>query len=202
MRFFKNKKGATVIETIMLFPFAMYLILFTTFKLISYTAISNAYQLTTDYTRAIIVCKTGEEAFNKLAYHVYDKTNEERHTKTNDSITSIKITRKGSTDSITFTFDMYKEGSNTFANFCSIKDGIVVFDYMTFENKNSNAKLINNYWSEGSLIEITVRRDLTTDVLKDALSFRLYDFSTGESKVMTMGINTDVKVSASNVISI
>lgn len=201
-KFLKNKKGSPLIEMIMLLPFLLYLIFFSTFKVASYNAFSAAYQLATNYTRELIVCKTSEEMFDVLARQVYDAQNEDRHTKTNDSITNIRITTMSAlNESVNVSFDAYLEGGNTFASFCYLDNGVPKFDYQRWATRASNSADLENKWEHGALIELTLSRDLTTDILKEAFSFEVYVFGDNEKKVLTMGIDTDIQVIASNVIS-
>lgn len=200
-RVLKNRKGSAVIETILLFPILLYLIFFSAFKILSYMAFSDAYKEATFYARNMIVCKTPEEAFDSLAGLVYDSTSE-RKTKTNASITSITVSSIDATVSnkVIIEFDMYGEGKNTFASFCSTKDDSIIFNYDIWQNPQKNS--LESIWQKGALVEVTISRDLTTDVIKNAFNVEVWDFDKQEKVTLTMGIDTSVKVMVSNVLSI
>lgn len=196
---FKNKKGSSVIETIMLFPIFLYLILFSTFKILSYFAFSHAYEEATVYSRSVISCETPEKMFNQLAMIVYDPSNGDRLTVSNTSITNIKVTSLKTGASYEIDFHRYGEGADTFASYCHTKDGIKCFDY---DNWNNNIKdELETNWETGSLIEIELSRDLTTDILKNVMTVAVYDYGESKMKYFTVGVDTDIKVVASNVLS-
>lgn len=197
-KLFKNKKGSSVIETVMLFPIFLYLLFFSTFKLISYFAESDAQQEATVYARSVIACETPEQMLNQLAKIVYDPGNGDRRTKTNTSITKIIVTTTTS-DVVEVDFAQYAEGNATFASYCYIKDGIPLFDYEAWNNDKKT--LLESYWQTGSLVEIELSRDLTTDVIKSLFRVQVYDFQKKENAYFTMGVDTDILVVSSNVIS-
>ena len=57
-------------------------------------------------------------------------------------------------------------------------------------------------WDKGILVEITLSRDLTTDTIKSLFDVKVYDFTKSETVTLTMGVDTSIVVSASNVISV
>lgn len=197
----KNKKGSAVFETIILFPIFLYLIFFSGFKIISYLAFSDANKEATLYARTMIVCDTPESAFNSLAEIIYNPSSGDRLTKTNTSITKITISRIDSAHAqSTVNFDLYGEGKHTFASFCTKDSNGIRFKYDEWNDINKNE--FENMWDKGILVEITLSRDLTTDTIKNLFNVKVYDYTKNETVTLTMGVDTSIVVSASNVISV
>ncbi len=200
MKILKNKKGSAVVETIMLFPVLMYLILFSFYKVVAYAEHSSIYKEASEYARIVIVYDTPQDMMDALAREMYDPTQKTK-TKTKSSLTRISVMPKGGTiaNKVSVEFDNYGHGSSTFASFCKIESGITRFDYDRWINKNKS--MLEEVWDVGALVEIEIQKDLATDLMENVTSFYVWDFNSNKRVELTFGVETKLKASASNVLS-
>ncbi len=190
---FKSKKASAVIESIMLTPIVVYVLLFTTFKVVSWVSYSNMYKSVSTSVHALAIGKDLEDGLNHLALDVSENYNDSVY------VTSLKITSCDDyTQSITVEFDAEGSGSTTFRSFLKEVNGLETFNYDEwFPAKKEN---LENMWVQGNIIELEISKDLTGD-FSSLFEYEIYNFQTQETETMSLGLETEITVMSSYVIS-
>ena len=189
MKLLKNKKGAShLVETLILAPFAIYIILFSLFKIVNFLNYNSLNSETQNYTREIITCDSLSSALNKLA-----KMNKNSETE----ILRIEIENSYSNQEFKteLVFGTLQTGS-TFKQY--IKDDS--FNLSMYKMNNIDYSAIEKNWNIGYIISVYTYHDYAKSTFG-----RLDDVSVitinGKKEKLSFGIETTLTAYSKQVIS-
>lgn len=195
-KIFKNKKGSTVVETVILFPIIFYVILFATFKVITYLQHSNATEHVTSCTRIASTASNLEDAFKKIASINYQNEN--------GNIVKMELQNPKNLFSYELFFGKNENEALYLKKYYKNEDsnGIPEFDYVSLKNEGQEAVVnIEKNWGKGMILKLYYENDLAKDTSLDKmLHYTYYDFSSGTKYNNSFGINTVVYANASAII--
>ena len=190
MKLLKNKKGASrFIEMLMITPFAIYIILFSLFKLVNflnYNALNNETQR---YTREIITCTSLSNALNSLA---------ELNQGSDTQIARIEIINAYSNadTKVELNFGSAQTGSK-FKQYIK-QDG--TFDLIQYNNNNFDYKFIEKSWQIGSIIAVYTFHDYAESTFGKLNDFAVVTVN-GKKEKLSFGIETTLTAYSKQVIS-
>lgn len=182
----KNKQGASkFFEFLMLFPFCLYIVLLSLYKIVGMIAYDNLADYSFEITREAIVEKDLEYALNEMAKIAYNSPDFQ--------ILEIKITLSDDTYPKTVTFS--KTGSSgSFISYCVSNNNEIEFDVANFKKSVESYEEISNMWRIGNIIHISTYQDLSTNLFKEMTTVSLPVPENGEWKRrdITLGLPTEV----------
>ena len=189
MKLLKNKKGVShLVETLILAPFAVYIILFSLFKIVNFLNYNSLNSETQNYTREIITCNSLTSALDKLA-----ELNENSETE----IARIELINSYSDDDFKAVLNF--GSSNTTSNFKSyISDG--KFNIEKYSAVNFDYKSIENSWKIGYIISIYTFHDYAKSTFGKLDDFSVVTIN-GKKEKLNFGVETTLTAYSKQVIS-
>lgn len=186
IKLIKNKQGASkFFEFLMLFPFCLYIVLLSLYKIIGMIAYDNLVDYSFKITRETIVERDFENALNEMAKIAYNSPNFQ--------ILEIKVTLSDETYPKTITFS--KTGSSgSFVSYCIINNNEIEFDVANFKKSVEAYKEIDDMWRIGNIIHISTYQDLSTNLFKEmtTVSLPVPENGVWTRKNITLGLPTEV----------
>lgn len=196
--FFKNTKGSSIIEAILLTPVICYLILFACIKAVNLVVTAKLYEHANYLTHELTTSKSAEEGLNKIAKIINSDLGEYKEAITKITLTTNMNNSNLSTMTFTIDFSFDNEESSSFKSYILANGTFNISSFIA-----NNGELYTNFenaWKQGALIELTVERNLAKDTFGDLLNFKYYDPEKGEMTVANFMTGTELKMSSSGLI--
>lgn len=195
MKLIKNKKGSAVIEMLIILPVLIYVIIFAIAKVSGLVAYSNIQKNSVYLVNEVVVEKDAKSALDRLSQIVVNEG-------IKDSITSIKIIKNMNSNfeplEYEITFGINKLNSrNSFLAYSSSTS----FNWNSYyANNETSASLFEANWEQEAIIEITLERDLISDVFGSLLDYKYYNVESGKWETAPFIVDTALKVSSSGLL--
>ena len=154
--FFKAHKGKEMVEIIVLTPITIWLIIFTTVRLLSYVISTEVQKDSSSYIRCFITEKSFYEGITALAKQVdtnpYDTV-----------ILSISLTDYETGEVRTLSFSNDETETTYFKNmYYSNGSGRYFFNYDVSSSFESNYRAVADFFKRGNYVEIVTQREINS----------------------------------------
>lgn len=190
-RFLKSKKGKELIEIIVLFPFFIFLLLWTTLNVIKFVISTDVSDNTNEYTRIAITERNYYNALCSLA----EKVNESE-----TIITGITITSSDGKTTKTMSFSDNPDETTYFKNLITKdKDNKIGFNVNVSDKMNTLYKEMNILWIKGNYVSIQTERGIAP-IINEVSKISIYNSETNKRETFDYGVSGVIKYEAKGVI--
>lgn len=193
-KFFKSKKGKEMVEIIVLTPITVWLILFTTVRLLSYAISSQIQKEASTYMRDFITDTT----FYSAVCQTYDdvaKSNLSEKT----VITSITITDATTGEASVLEFSEDSSETTYFMNMFSKINGKTMFNYDVSTSFKASYNNMVSKFQRGNYVEITCQREIN-EFLSTLTNVTFYNPTTKKNVTLDFLTPGIIKASTKNII--
>jgi len=190
-KFLKNKKGSALLETIILWPFFIWLIFISVTKLMIMTERNTAENLSKNYSRTLTTALSFEQALDDIAYDYNSKRK---------SFAIVNITVGD------FNLDFTSQGTGSFES--CILDNKFEVSRLNSITTPQNIEYFHSCWKAGTTCSITVSKNLgettfksfTTGYFYDPVEGKRYELSLPGTKETCLSTHTGILYTTSKTI--
>lgn len=200
--FLKAKQGKELIEIMVLIPFTIFLILYTTLNIVCYVISSGVEDKSTDYARSAVTERTFYDALCSMASEV-KKTmpaNEEQEGIIGTTVTILEITIISSdgTEKATLNFSDNPDETTYFTNLISFNN-VPSFNFNVSENFKNKYVALNNLWEKGNYIKIKTQKSILP-IINEMSKVSIYNASTKENTTFDYGMSGTINCTVTSMI--
>lgn len=193
-KFLYDKRGVSkFLEMLLIFPLIFYIFFYSYYELLAFTVNGAMQDSVNILTREIISEKSLDNALHKTAKMVVQKRIDSDYQINRLVIYSTK------NSNVSYIID-FGENFNRYVDYTNRTFNIT--DY----RKDNNIPLstwdaYNENWKIGNDIELIIKNDLRNNVMKEMMTFRIWDFEKREFVNLSFNINTIAISNSRRVIS-
>lgn len=189
-RFFKNKIGSEIIETILIIPIFIWLIIFSLFKVWVTIDTTNASIFSERYARNMAIGTTFDNALDNVAKNY------------NSDYKITKIVLSSSSETLTLTFSDIDASKTSFATFINGTDFDLTSYYVTLDNdyRIKLRNFVNSHWNRDTKVNVLVTKSLLSKEFQDAFALNYFDPIEQKSYSIKLGFDTEATSESSSII--
>lgn len=193
-KFLYDKRGVSkFLEMLLIFPLIFYIFFYSYYELLAFTVNGAMQDSVNILTREIISEKSLDNALHKTAKMVVQKRIDSDYQINRLVIYSTKNSNVSYIIDFGENFNRYVDYTNRTFNITDYrKDNNIPLS--TWDTYNEN-------WKIGNDIELIIKNDLRNNVMKEMMTFRIWDFEKREFVNLSFNINTIAISNSRRVIS-
>ncbi len=203
LNFLKAKQGKELFEIMVLIPFTIFLILYTTINIICYVTKSNVEDISTDYARSAVTERTLYDALCSIASEVKktmpDNLDEESIIGTTVTILEISIISNDGTQKATLEFSDNPDETTYFTNLVSFRNNVPSFNFNISQNFKNKYTALNDLWVKGNYITIKTQKSVLP-IINEVSKVTIYNASTRESTTFDYGMSGLINCTVTSMI--
>lgn len=193
-KFFKDKRGVSkFLEMLLIFPLLLYIFFYSYYELLAFTVNGAMQDSVNVLTREIISEKSLDNALHKTAKMVANERINKNYQINRMVIYSTKNSNVSYIIDFGDNFNRYVDLSSKTFNITNYREDNNI-PLSTWNTYNEN-------WKIGNDIELVIKNDLRNNVMKNMMTFRIWDFEKKEFVNLTFNINTIAISNSRRVIS-
>lgn len=201
--FLKANQGKELFEIMVLIPFTIFLILYTTINVVCYVIRSNVEDITTDYARSAVTERTFYDALCSMASEVKttmpEDLDEESIIGTTVTILEIKIISKDGTKEASLSFSNNPDETTYFTNLISFKNNVPSFHFNISESFKNEYIAVNDLWEKGNYLIIKTQKSVIP-IINEVSKVTIYNASTRESTTFDYGMSGLINCTVTSMI--
>ena len=190
LNFLKAKQGKELFEIMVLIPFTIFLILYTTINIICYVTRSNVEDISTDYARSAVTERTLYDAICSIASEVKktmpDNLDEESIIGTTVTILEISIISNDGTQKATLEFSDNPDETTYFTNLVSFRNNVPSFNFNISQNFKNKYTALNDLWVKGNYVTIKTQKSVLP-IINEVSKVTIYNASIIKSCTFSCG---------------
>lgn len=194
LNYLRNKKGKQMIEIIIMFPFVLFIILYSVVNLIAFLNASNVESTANKYIRTLVTSKSFEDGLMSLYSDYFVKENE-------TTILSITVTDKVTSNHYTLSFSEDIEEQMYFKKMFNKAENTnkIFFNYEITSKFKENYNNICDIWKRGNYVEITTMKPIAK-IINSISKISIYNAQTKQRETLDYGVKGKVSATSKNII--
>ena len=192
--FLKAKKGKQIIEIIIMFPFVIFIILYSIVNLIAFVSASNVESTSNKYVRTLVTSKSFEDGLMNLYNNYFTQSNE-------TTILNITVTDRVTSNHYTLSFSEDSEEQMYFKKMFNKAENSdkLFFNYEITSKFKENYNNICNIWERGNYVEITTMKPIAK-IINSISKISIYNAQTKQRETLNYGVEGKVLATSKNII--